>query len=62
MKRAVTGNQRNQRISYEMRTYGTNRLFPEDDIRPRAVTGNQRNQRISYKMHSQWNQSITSRG
>ena len=33
-------------------------------ITKRAATGNQRNQRItiSYEMHSQWNQSIISRG
>ena len=30
--------------------------------RPDYETGNQRNQRISYEMHSQWNQSIISRG
>ena len=31
MKLAVTGNQSNQRISYECVVNGTNRLFPKDD-------------------------------
>ena len=31
-------------------------------VRADYETGNQRNQRISYEMHSQWNQSIISRG